>query len=136
MIKREKENEVRRLLSHHPAVGLIGPRQVGKTTLALEIGKTQASVYLDLESPADLAKISEPELYFSANEDKLIICNRSGPATVTRSLTPKPSKGFYFACGEVNPEKSFVVYPGSERFLLSKEVEAIGLMDLMSEFQN
>lgn len=60
-------------LGRHPAVGLLGPRQVGKTTLALEIARDRPSVYLDLESPSDRAKLSEPELYFSVQTDRLII---------------------------------------------------------------
>lgn len=45
-------------LAESPAVALLGPRQVGKTTLALEIAKTRSAVYLDLESEADRAKLS------------------------------------------------------------------------------
>ena len=37
------------MLDRHAAVGLLGPRQVGKTTLALAIAKTRRAVYLDLE---------------------------------------------------------------------------------------
>ncbi|WP_244884359.1 ATP-binding protein [Sphingobium cupriresistens] len=60
-------------LSESPAVALLGPRQVGKTTLALEIGETVPSIYLDLESEADRAKLSDPELYLSGHQDKLVI---------------------------------------------------------------
>ena len=42
-------------LRHSPAVALLGPRQVGKTTLALEVAKAFSSVYLDLESERDRA---------------------------------------------------------------------------------
>lgn len=61
------------LLSRNPVVGLLGPRQVGKTTLALALGEGRPSLYLDLESPADLAKLSEPELFLSRHSDKLVI---------------------------------------------------------------
>jgi len=60
-------------LAESPAVALLGPRQVGKTTMALEIGKSRPSVYLDLESEADRAKLAEPELYLAQHEDKLVI---------------------------------------------------------------
>jgi len=56
-----------------PAVVLLGARQVGKTTLALEIARKQAAVYLDLESEADLARLSEPELYLADHLDHLVI---------------------------------------------------------------
>ena len=55
MIARRLHTQLHDLLADYPAVALIGPRQVGKTTLALEVSETLDSVYLDLESPADLA---------------------------------------------------------------------------------
>ncbi len=60
-------------LAEAPAVALLGPRQVGKTTLALELAKSRPSVYLDLESGADRAKLAEPELYLEQHENKLVI---------------------------------------------------------------
>ncbi|MEW6036776.1 MAG: ATP-binding protein [Pseudomonadota bacterium] len=60
-------------LAEAPAVALLGPRQAGKTTLALDVAQVQPAVYLDLESEADRAKLSEPELYLSQHEDKLVI---------------------------------------------------------------
>jgi predicted AAA+ superfamily ATPase len=60
-------------LAEAPAVALLGPRQVGKTTLALEVARARPAVYLDLESAADRAKLSEPELYLPQHEDKLVI---------------------------------------------------------------
>ncbi len=60
-------------LAEAPAVTLLGPRQVGKTTLALELAKKRSAVYLDLESEADRAKLSEPELYLAQHADKLVI---------------------------------------------------------------
>lgn len=60
-------------LAATPAVALLGPRQVGKTTLAHLIGAQRPSIYLDLESEADRARIAEPELYLTRHEDKLVI---------------------------------------------------------------
>ncbi len=54
-------------------MALLGPRQVGKTTLALEIAEQQPSIYLDLESESDRARLSDPELYLAQHEDKLVI---------------------------------------------------------------
>ena len=73
MIERNIEKQVRDALGRQAAVAIIGPRQVGKTTLALKLGATLPSVYLDLESPQDTAKLSTPELFFEQNNDKLII---------------------------------------------------------------
>lgn len=73
MIHRRLEPRLRELLGEYPAVALLGPRQVGKTTLALEIAQSVESVYLDLESTADRAKLAEPELYLAGHEDRLVI---------------------------------------------------------------
>lgn len=73
MIPRRITAKLNELLDSRPAVALIGPRQVGKTTLALKIGEDRPSLYLDLESDADRAKLAEPELYLSEHEDKLVI---------------------------------------------------------------
>ncbi|MCF6317519.1 MAG: ATP-binding protein [Marinosulfonomonas sp.] len=73
MIEREKYREVVELLDSFPAVAIIGPRQVGKTTLAHEIAETRPSVYLDLESERDRVKLSDPGYYLRQHSDKLIV---------------------------------------------------------------
>lgn len=73
MIGRRLQAQLRSLLAEYPAVVLLGPRQVGKTTLALEIAEMMDSVYLDLESTADRAKLSDVELYLRDHEDRLVI---------------------------------------------------------------
>ena len=70
---RRSTERLQSLLAEYPAVALLGPRQVGKTTLALEIAETVDSVYLDLESPADRARLSDPELYLADHEGRLVI---------------------------------------------------------------
>lgn len=73
MIERRIASRLTDLIGSNPAVALLGPRQVGKTTLALEVADTRPSLYLDLESVADRAKLSEPELFLSTHQDKLVI---------------------------------------------------------------
>jgi uncharacterized protein len=73
MIPRRVVAQVEAELRSGPAVALLGPRQVGKTTLALDIAERWPSVYLDLESDADLGKLVEPELYLADFEDRLVI---------------------------------------------------------------
>lgn len=73
MINRRIKPSVESLLAEGPTVALLGPRQVGKTTLALVIAEGRPSVYLDLESPADRGRISEPELYFADHPAELVI---------------------------------------------------------------
>lgn len=73
IIDRRIADELKNLLDDSPAVALLGPRQVGKTTLAHELREGRPSLYLDLESDAGRAKLSDPELYLSSHEDKLVI---------------------------------------------------------------
>jgi len=73
MIPRRLQAVVEERLSHLPAVGLLGPRQVGKTTLAATIGAARESIYLDLESPIDREKLIDAVFYLSNHEDKLVI---------------------------------------------------------------
>ncbi len=66
------------LLFHHanfPATALLGPRQVGKTTLVRSIQPKLAkpSVYLDLKNPVDRAKIGERGLFLENNLEKTVI---------------------------------------------------------------
>lgn len=73
MIKRRLEDKIREALTRSPSVALIGPRQVGKTTIAFNIFETTPSIYLDLESSLDLQKVRDIVSFHNANKDKLII---------------------------------------------------------------
>jgi predicted AAA+ superfamily ATPase len=73
MIPRRLRPALTAALSEVPAVALLGPRQVGKTTLALEVARARPSVYLDLESEADRARLADPEAYLAQHEDKLVV---------------------------------------------------------------
>ncbi len=73
MISRILNTKLSDAITRSPAVALLGPRQVGKTTLALEVGKSHNALYLDLESEQDRAKLAQPELYLTDHQDKLVI---------------------------------------------------------------
>lgn len=73
MITRSLSDQLSDAIACSPAVALLGPRQVGKTTLALEIGQRYDALYLDLESAQDLAKLAQPELYLQDHQDRLVI---------------------------------------------------------------
>jgi hypothetical protein len=73
MIARRASRILLAALSRQAAVALIGPRQVGKTTLALEVARGAPHLYLDLESREDLSKLAEPALFLRAYEDRLVI---------------------------------------------------------------
>jgi len=76
MIPRILTKELVNALQNMPAVALLGPRQVGKTTLALEISKTNINKpvsYLDLELDTDLAKLDDAEGYLRTFQNQLLI---------------------------------------------------------------
>ena len=73
MYQRQSTQLVHSALESQAAVVLLGPRQVGKTTLALEIAGERPSVYLDLERDADRQILTEPDLYLDEQVGKLVI---------------------------------------------------------------
>lgn len=77
MYQRQILEELSLYLQEFPAVAILGPRQVGKTTLAHQLSAQQSAaqgaLYLDLESPPDLAQLSDPNAYFAAHADRLVI---------------------------------------------------------------
>jgi predicted AAA+ superfamily ATPase len=68
LITRNVYNDVPEAINETPAVALLGPRQVGKTTLALEVGNTRPSLYLDLESASDRAKLFDPSVIWRSTK--------------------------------------------------------------------
>lgn len=73
MLERKSKQAVEKALGREAAVVLIGPRQVGKTTMALQIAEERPAIYLDLESRTDRAKLSDPEAFLRMHSDKLVI---------------------------------------------------------------
>ena len=74
LIERRREQLVLRGLDENPAVALLGPRQVGKTTLARSIAaKWPGSLYLDLEDPRDEARLRNAASYLRGEADRLVI---------------------------------------------------------------
>lgn len=115
MLSRSLLPELLDLLAHSPAVALLGPRQVGKTTLALSVGQAlqphRPVLYVDLESAADRAKLAEPELYLAGHLDKLVILDEvhraPGLFPVLRGLIDKARRegrreGLYLLLGSAS----------------------------------
>ncbi|MFN0314681.1 MAG: ATP-binding protein [Burkholderiales bacterium] len=74
MFRRTATDQIRKALAWSPAVAILGPRQVGKTTLCREIAAEHAgAIYLDLDRPGERARLSDPVTYLSANRQHLVI---------------------------------------------------------------
>ena len=73
MYTRLAQSRIEYALKTQTAVVLLGPRQVGKTTLALEIVRGRDAVHLDLERPQDRQILSEPDLYLREQAGRLVV---------------------------------------------------------------
>jgi predicted AAA+ superfamily ATPase len=75
MLNRTITEQLIQLAGYFPVTGIIGPRQVGKTTLSHFIANKlkKNTLYLDLENPRDRAKLFDPVLFFEQNEKLCII---------------------------------------------------------------
>ena len=108
---------IRDRLTHNPIAALSGPRQVGKTTLARRFAQksTEAVHVFDLESPADLARLSNPELVLRALKGLIIldeIQRRPDLFPVLRVLADRrPIRARFLILGSAAPE---LIKGGSE----------------------
>jgi predicted AAA+ superfamily ATPase len=80
MFKRQVDPTLRQYLQEFSAVAILGPRQAGKTTLAHQIAESPSviaggrpALYLDLETPTDIAQLDDPSAFFAAHADRLVI---------------------------------------------------------------
>ncbi len=79
MFQRQVLGHLREYLQEFPAVAILGPRQVGKTTLAHQFAENllpqdaAPALYLDLETPTDVAQLSDPSAFFARHADRLVI---------------------------------------------------------------
>jgi len=93
---------------------LLGPRQVGKTTLARLVASgllPDSAVYLDLELPSDLAKLVEPELYLKGHHQRLVVIDEVQRAPelfpLLRALVDQDRRpGRFLLLGSASPELS------------------------------
>lgn len=75
MIHRQAIDLITEDLALFPVIGIVGPRQVGKTTLArtLQAQLSGPSVYLDLELPSDLARLEDPQIFLAAQAGACVV---------------------------------------------------------------
>ena len=73
MIARSILADLQRALARQPAAALLGPRQVGKTTLARQLAQSFDGLYLDLENFRDREKLTDPQLFLAAHENRLVV---------------------------------------------------------------
>lgn len=110
MIKRLGQQKIESLLKGFPAVAIIGPRQVGKTSLAKYISRNYPnSIYLDMELKNDFFKLEDAETYLPQFENQLIIIDevqrRKELFPVLRALIDRNRKvGRFLLLGSAAPD--------------------------------
>jgi predicted AAA+ superfamily ATPase len=141
MISRRISSLILSRLSRFPVVGLLGPRQIGKTTLTKDLLKSlKNSVYLDLELPSDLNLLRDPELYFRENLTRTIaldeIHHKPDLFPVMRSLIDiKRKAGRFLVTGSASPS---VIQHGSETLagrIIFCEMHPISLLEIMDDYK-
>jgi predicted AAA+ superfamily ATPase len=124
VIPRQIQPQVSRLLEQFPAVAVLGPRQVGKTTLALALAEAlgEQALYLDLELPSDRTKLTEPELYLSQHENRLVILDEihrlPGIFKTLRSLIDQRRR-------KGKPSRHFLLLGSASMDLLQQSAESL-----------
>ena len=75
MIKRFVAEDILESLDNFPVAGIIGPRQVGKTTLAKQLARqiSRPSIYMDLELSEDITRLKNAQFYLQSHQDKCVI---------------------------------------------------------------
>ena len=110
IINRHLAGTVKKRLHNNPAVAILGPRQCGKTTLAGQIVKRiKKALYLDLENPGDLAKLSDPLAFFSLHNDDLVCLDEIQRApdlfSILRSIIDERARNSQFLIlGSAGPD--------------------------------
>lgn len=111
LLERTLQPEIIKRLNNVPVVGIIGSRQIGKTTLVKQIIPQidKDTIYLDLESIADFQKLENPELYFQQHIDKCVIIdeiqNKPDLFPILRSVIDKDRKpGRFIILGSASPD--------------------------------
>jgi hypothetical protein len=133
---------LQQLLHTFPVVGVVGPRQVGKTTLARLIAKRaeMSSTWFDLENPADLFRLGDPLLALESLRGLVVIdeiqhrpdlfkvlrvlADRMG-FEFKRTTTPAVTKSMYIALDDLKLSSIDVIHAGRDTFPLTKNIRAV-----------
>lgn len=111
MIERQKLTTTLEIVRNFPVLGIVGPRQVGKTTLSKQLMNEidKESIYIDLENPRDLARMADPVLFFERNLERCVILDEIQRMPelfpILRSMVDlKRISGRFIILGSASPE--------------------------------
>ncbi len=110
-LSRKAEKEISRLVKTYPAVVIVGPRQVGKTSLVKHLQPlfSKPATYLDLELPVDFNKFANPDLYLETLGDQTVIIDEvqrlpSLFPTLRALIDRNRQPGRFILLGSASPE--------------------------------
>ncbi|HET9184938.1 MAG TPA: DUF4143 domain-containing protein, partial [Solirubrobacterales bacterium] len=104
----------------HPVLGASWEGYVIESLIALAPGRAEPSFYRTSGGAEIDLILGRPD-------------GREWAIEVKRSLSPRPTRGMRSAIEDLQPERSFVVYPGEDRYRVAAGIEVIGLPDLAAE---
>jgi len=111
-------NELLESLRDYPVVVLLGPRQVGKSTLVTELLEFNKKIYLDLELSSEQRKLSEPELFFELHEDSLLCLDEI-------QLVPDLFKTIRGTVDKRKKNSQFLILGSASRDLIKQSSESL-----------
>ncbi len=137
LIRRNLQKTLENWLNHFPVIAILGPRQVGKTTLVKQLQPllTKGFIYLDLELTSDAEKLKDPEFFLKQFENKTVIIDEiqrnKTLYPLLRALTDqKREAGRFILLGSASPE---LIRDSSESLagrIVYAELNPIGFTEL------
>jgi predicted AAA+ superfamily ATPase len=116
--KRTIYKELKESLNGYPVVALLGPRQVGKSTLVIDLLEVDRKVYLDLELDSDLRKLLEPELFFERHKESLLCLDEI-------QLAPEIFKTIRGTVDKRKKNSQFLILGSASRDLIKQSSESL-----------
>lgn len=117
-LRRTIHKELEESLEDNPVVALLGPRQVGKSTLVTELLNIKSKVYLDLELNSDLRKLSEPEIFFENHRESLLCLDEI-------QLVPEIFKTIRGTVDKRKKNTQFLILGSASRDLIKQSSESL-----------
>lgn len=118
-LKRVLERDLKMALKEIPVVAILGPRQCGKSTLIKHLVENGGnSIFLDLERPSDLAKLADPEFYFSQHRGHLVCIDEI-------QLCPDLFPVLRSCCDETHRVGQFVISGSASHDLIQRSSESL-----------